>query len=258
MKNLFILLLFLSSVSVNACCLDDGTLNFCSFLKDETLVSAFKGEITEIKKYSRFKRAFYVKVIRQYDNKKWLTATVKLYEEYRGISTDYRFSGDLAVGDTLLIAMNWENKHRKINNPDWWREWHTELIPEGCQTVILEERKGVIYGKITNDVWEFPAADFEQHLEKCDFPIDPDYQHPCLIWNNYAPQFLPTPNLVELNIESDSARIEVKNKYGIIVFQTEFIDRKQPFWLTKSQLDKGLNFVEITCNGRKHYFKVLN
>jgi len=237
-----------------------NALFFCEFIKEETTIVAFQAKVIGHREYNPQSMAIYLEVIKKYKDGPGVTDTIKIYGKRDEAGCEVNVCDRYPIGDTLIIAIGSLWNHNQIINPDSLSENYWEYYPFLCQFIGLKVKNGMVKGKITKEVLEYPLTLFDDQLDGCRFSTEQ-------LGNSWCSEdnFIVFPN------PSSTDKATIKGDYNWNTFQKIrvfgadgrlFIELKDikanPIYpLELEGFQDGLNIIEITCNGQVFYKKII-
>jgi len=235
---------------------------FCDYTANNSDVKiSIKGKVIDRKEYSLDNRAVYIEVLSVFRDDVGITDTIKLYGPAdEGGGCEVPVYALYSVGKEYYISIGLEFFGNPISDfvddPDYLVEGYWGFRPFRCAMNNLRIRDGLVKGAITEEIWEYPEAIFEESLENCDFILDPaqdDNQDAVInIFPNPVKNEMVTIEgrksiipISEINIYSIDGKLIMSNS-SVNSFKTSFsIDYV------------GLVIVELIIDGSKYYEKII-
>jgi hypothetical protein len=233
---------------------------FCEYIKEKTTIAAFQAKVIAHKAYSPKNMAIYLEIMRKYKDEVGMTDTIKLYGKENESDCAINVCERYAIGDTVILSIgpSWDNN--EILNPDSLVENYWEYYPTLCDFLHLRVKEGKVRGRITNEIFEYPLALFNDQLDGCRFSVEQPKNLTCLEDNFIV---FPNPSTTDkVTIKVDSLwntiqKIRVFGGDGRLL--SEFYDVKiHPIdYIEIEGFQGGLNIIEITCDDRRYYKKII-
>lgn len=235
-------------------------LFICEYIEEETTTVAFQAKVIDHKEYSPQNMAIYLEIIKRYKDEAGMTDTIKLYGREIEAGCAINVCERYPIGDTLIMAIGPAWDSNQIINPDSLSENYWEYYPVLCDFIGLRVRDGKVRGRITNEILEYPLTLFDDQLDGCRFSVEQLEDLRCSEDN-----FIVFPN------PSSTDKITIKGEYLWNTFQkirifgadgrllNEFNDviAHPIYHVELEEFQDGLNIIEITCDGRVYYKKII-
>ncbi len=251
---------FARAIELRGCSCE--TLYFCEQLNHDSVKLAFKAIVVMQKDYGGNNFAAYLHIIHKYKAEIAVTDTIKFYGQWfeAGCDIDVRNLG--LPGDTILFSLGiYGNSPPNIFNPDSLQENFSEFRPNGCTTVRLNIKSGVVQGWIAEGVFSYPLGLFESGLEDCNFPQEEEPEYRCLSSENI--QVFPNPStsgriILQSSHKYDSVhQVRIFSVDGRLIgaFSNLIGNPSNPIEIELA--NSGLYLLEIVCDNRRHYLKIV-
>ena len=262
LKSILFLGFFLVSQVAFACSCERRY--FCEFVKFEESdykMVAVRAKVLNRVSYEDDKMAAYLEVLEEYRDDVSVGNFIKIYGDYHNNECRVNINLFTPMTEVLLIVGVSTTNNGEVNEmsfpyenpiPDTENYW--EFSPIDCQVLILQIDEGIVKGKITEEIREYPWEFFNDNLAECDFNFQELNELRCADENFIV---YPNPNY--------NGKVKIRNSYRkppislIRVFDANgnFVQEHTfptPLSETSSQTrfiqinNTGLYFLEIHCN----------
>lgn len=235
-------------------------LFICEYIEEETTTVAFQAKVIDHKEYNPQNLAIYLEIIRRYKDEAGMTDTIKIYgkeiESDCAIDVHRRYP----IGDTVIMAIGPSWSSMQIVNPDSLSESYWEYYPNLCTSISLRVRDGKVKGRITNEILEYPLSLFDEQLDGCRFSVEQLEELRCSEDNFIV---FPNPSSTDkVTIKGDYIwntfeKIRVFGADGRLMSEYNDVKAHPIYHVVLEGFQVGLNIIEITCDGRLYYKKII-
>lgn len=231
---------------------------FCDVLQTPDHAVAFKARVIDQFFYNESKLVTSMEVLRVFRDDEGLTDTIKLFgstwEGQCKVDVHNRFK----QGETYYVGIrtryNGEPMTYYYYNPHA-TETIWDFAPVLCGLVILRENELNVWGRITEEIREYPRELFESRIDNCQFDLEELNLYRC---NDDSYIVYPNP--------SHGSEIWIKNNYLSTAFeklriydlngrllQQHFFEPAKWQYIPVSISNKGHFVLQYHCNNRDYY-----
>ncbi len=262
-KLFFLLFLFLSAQTVFACSCSRNY--FCEYINENpNNMVAFRATVTDAVEYSSWNRAVFFEVTETYRTDIEIGTEIKLYGggDNQEVGCQTNVYSRFEVGEDVFLAIGLDWYGSELGFPfsgsatDPFFGW--EFSPHLCHFTKLRVVDQNVLGFISEDLYEYPLADFLESLENCDYGISNIEE----TTPNLKLSIYPNPSdtgIIRIEtedcIDAETA-VTVYNTAGKVITHRKLNVADSGSFRVEN-LTAGAYFVQITCGTKSRTERVV-